>query len=598
MRLLFFDNHKSLFAFKTQFLSLESDEELNIYNSLKFEIPLNKTNQRDVERLMYIGLPFGLNYQLYKAERITTEDNRISITGIDASSDDLATQSYIKDRRFVDSTIEPALDAVFQGSTWKYVNYSGNTETQTTNFYYSSRKDALKRVLDNWDVEAKFVYTIAGNHITGKTCEIHKRLGRDLNHRYVYGTSALKVNFASDITELYTALIGRGSGIEATDDQGQTTGGYTRKINFSDVVWSKSGGNPVDKPAGQEFVEIPEATAKYGWLDDSGVRQPRMGIVDFDNEKDTTKLLEETYQELLVKSKPQLSAETTVAYLGDVQLGDNIPVIRYFNDGGSIVYQARATKIHHNWLNVKASEVTVGTTPKRQADREADMQDSISGANLNADNANNQAIEAGNKADQVEKNVDQKLKDQNKKLDDALSEQERKAREYLEKKQQEIQQHLDDVTRSINDYINQNSNGPIQLIGQDGQPIKGVPVIKELRSQNGSFVLNSSGFNWGNHILGGNGQLYADGLNTKDLYSMKIHTVDIDGATITSGTIDGNIYIRSTGSNIAVMSGDHGFSYGRCAMGSDSIQIGGFYMNATTLYNLKLLLEKNGMVFN
>ena len=42
---------------------------------------------------------------------------------------------------------------------------------------------------------------------------------------------------------------------------------YGRRITFADVVWTKKDGNPVDKPAGQEYLIDPEATALYGFSD-------------------------------------------------------------------------------------------------------------------------------------------------------------------------------------------------------------------------------------------------------------------------------------------------------------------------------------------
>ena len=63
--------------------------------------------------------------------------------------------------------------------------------------------------------------------------------------------------------------------------------GYSRKITFADVVWKKSAGNPLDKPAGQEYLEDPSATTVYGFSDG----KPRIGFVEFDKINDKNLLI-------------------------------------------------------------------------------------------------------------------------------------------------------------------------------------------------------------------------------------------------------------------------------------------------------------------
>ena len=43
------------------------------------------------------------------------------------------------------------------------------------------------------------------------------------------------------------------------------TGGYGRRISFKDVEWRRTSGQPVDKPVGQEYVEIPAMTKVHGF---------------------------------------------------------------------------------------------------------------------------------------------------------------------------------------------------------------------------------------------------------------------------------------------------------------------------------------------
>lgn len=579
MRLLFFNDNEELYAVKTQAISATISEEINLFHQLNVELPLNSINARDIGPLAYIAVATeqGDGYYLFKVEKPEIGDTTINISAVEKASDDLSIQDYIKDRRFDNSPLTSALDAVFTGSTWEYKLFAENT-LATTNFYYVTRKAALTNIEEVWKVEARFVYHIEHNRIVSRVCEIYKFLGKDTNYRFIYGTNALKVNFSNDRTALYTAAIGRGAGIEATDDQGETTGGYTRRIDFSSVSWSKASGKPVDKPSGQNFVEIPEATQKYGWIDSSGVKHPRMAIFEFDDEKDPTSLLQKTYEKLVSYSAPLLTATSTVALLGKkINLGDSISIVRY-GDGFNFVYKLRVTSVKRDLLNDKRTEIQIGNdNTVRMADRESAVINTL---------------------DSITANVDS-----------SLSDQEARARSMINDFNNKLTQRIDSTKSSIDKVLAQNSNGPITLIGQDGQSITGVPEIKEIRSKDGSFLINSSGFKWGDHLMGGDSKIYADEIAGKVLDAYTINSTTINGGKIIGATISGQIYINSTSNprlyptgheRYAVISGDYGFTYtsaggdgGRGSwLGLYSLGIGGVDLNADQLRKIK---EKCGV---
>lgn len=166
--------------------------------------------------------------------------------------------------------------------------------------------------------------------------------------------------------------------------------------------------------------------------------------------------------------------------------------------------------------------------------------------------------DVSDKVDDVKNNVDDTKKD----VDNKISEQEEKAEEYRKKFEEEIDKKVEDTKKGIDGYIKQNSNGPIMAYSPNGQIIQGMPPIGYFKSQNGNFILNADGFNFGGRLLGGNGQLYADDIVGKTINGYTVNAARINGATITGGTITGNIYINSNnGYSAAVMSADYGFSY-------------------------------------
>ncbi|MCU6218033.1 phage tail spike protein, partial [Enterobacter bugandensis] len=119
-----------------------------------------------------------------------------------------------------------------------------------------SVRDALKQ-LQTFGCEILFKCTITSNKVTDKWIEIYKQIGKVSNKRFVYGSNALEVVRQRDRSQLYTSIIGRGKGEEVGD-------GYGRRIEFTNVEWKKSKGDPLDKPIGQNWLEYPEMTTLYG----------------------------------------------------------------------------------------------------------------------------------------------------------------------------------------------------------------------------------------------------------------------------------------------------------------------------------------------
>lgn len=94
-----------------------------------------------------------------------------------------------------------------------------------------------------------------------------------------------------DISRLYTSMTGLGK-----DD-----------MTFADAVWSASGGDPADKPQGQDYVEHPAARALWG--------RSRRAVVRFPEETDAARLLARTWEQLTIASQPRVTISATIADL-------------------------------------------------------------------------------------------------------------------------------------------------------------------------------------------------------------------------------------------------------------------------------------------
>jgi hypothetical protein len=171
-------------------------------------------------------------------------------------------------------------------------------------------------------------------------------MSSDKGKRFSYGSKLLSVVKEKDSAELYTALVGRGKGEEVGD-------GYGRRIGFEDVEWSIANGDPADKPIGQEFVELPDMTALYGYPDG----EPRTGIVIFEDTEDEALLLVQTYEKLVETSRPQVQFKAVVQLIGDVELGETVSIIRH---DLNFKYKTRVFKIKRNLLDNSRTEVELG----------------------------------------------------------------------------------------------------------------------------------------------------------------------------------------------------------------------------------------------
>src|SRR5690606_4005734 len=55
-------------------------------------------------------------------------------------------------------------------------------------------------------------------------------------------------------------------------------------VDITDLVWSKSKGDPVDKPKGQNWIGNPDALAQWGRLNPNGTRRHRFTTVEMEVE--------------------------------------------------------------------------------------------------------------------------------------------------------------------------------------------------------------------------------------------------------------------------------------------------------------------------
>lgn len=336
------------------FIEAEMTEEINAANQINFSMPLK---DRIADNIYYVAIPTPRSKQKYLLFKLLSErvqNDRIEYQGIEEAYDELKQYGYIKDIRPNDRTAEEMLKMVLEPTRWTLGNVP-ETNHQSTNFYYITYLEALQKIVGLFNIELTFEVTIdpKSNKITRRQVNVYNQQGQRTGKRFEYGSNLLTIEQEQDSQELITALVGRGKGEQVSEGHDDTPDGYGRRITFADVVWTKKDGNPVDKPAGQEYLIDPEATELYGFSDGN----PRIGLTVFEDIEDPVELINATWRALQSLKRPKVSFKADVTDVGQLGLGDTVAIIRH---DLKIEYFTRVYKVKHNLLNENDNQIELG----------------------------------------------------------------------------------------------------------------------------------------------------------------------------------------------------------------------------------------------
>lgn len=358
MKMFLFDRNQKVkrWLVDRDFIEANMVEQINSADQLTFSVPLNK---RLPSSYFYAAIPQprGSGYLLFKIVTEKVSSDQIEYTAIESAYDELKSYHYIKDVRPENRKAGELLQAALEGTRWQ-VGQTYDSGTFSTNFYYISTLEAIQKIVELCGLEVTFEITLnpKTHQIEHRLVNLYAQQGQRTGKRFEYGSNLLTVEREESAENLITALIGRGKGEAVYHEDNtaeETPDGYGRRINFADVVWSKKYGNPADKPAGQEYVEDVDATAKYGF--DDG--KPRIGIEIFEDITDPAELLKATWSALQTLKRPQASFRTSVMDVGDLGLGDTVAIVRH---DIKIEYFTRVYKVTHNLLDERQNTIELG----------------------------------------------------------------------------------------------------------------------------------------------------------------------------------------------------------------------------------------------
>lgn len=348
------------------------------YISDRLTVEMKALKDDELTKLEYMAIQSiddTHKYHYFYIAQGNTKGDITTLVGVQSGIEELR-KTVVYDKRPTDQRARPVIEWLLTGTNWT-PRFIAETNPKSTNFYYISTFDALKKACKVWGLEMQFFVEMNGSQIGARYIDFKRKIGEAVGKRVVYGHNALEILQEVEKTNLYTALVGRGKGeqVSSAEDTGKDADGYGRKINFEEIVWSKAKGDPLDKPLGQKYLEIPEMTAKYGIKQPDGKMRPKIGFVEFSEEEDKNELIKQTYEALIESSRPKLTLKTSTVYLKGVQIGDTIRVVRHDRH---LDYDTRIFEITFNRLNNESSDIKLGDRVSESND--AKVQSTVSKA--------------------------------------------------------------------------------------------------------------------------------------------------------------------------------------------------------------------------
>lgn len=236
-------------------------------------------------------------------------------------------RTYIEDKRNRNANAKACLAKALEGTRWAVGTVETGTITGTANlaFYHCTVLEAIQKTADTYGLEVQTEYQPdpTGNRIGRRIIHLVEHRGTaNTTKRFEYGKDLTQIKRDIDSGDVITRLYGWGKGIEQTNDQGEATGGYSRKISFADV----NNGKP--------YVQDDQALANWGIPGPDGTRHHSEASVDFPDCEDPKELLNLTKAALKTRTTPTVSYTADVTALGQAgydpegtDVGDSVQII-------------------------------------------------------------------------------------------------------------------------------------------------------------------------------------------------------------------------------------------------------------------------------
>lgn len=262
---------------------------------------------------------------------------------------------YVENLRPQNASAEDALRKALSTSRWQ-VGRVDDLGTASTSFYHVTAHEAVGCVLKTWGGEVSTTIEVSSTQVVARKVNITRRRGQDNGKRFAWDKDIVSIEREVSADDVCTALYGYGKGLEKTDDDGEWTGGYERKLTFGDIN------------GGLDWVGDEAAKLKWGLPDGKGGVKHAFGKVEFPDCEDKAELLRLTREAVSERSKPYVVYTSNVLNLADAgfeyedsRAGDTVSMV----DGGiDERLQGRILCVERYLFNEKATVMTLGNVSR------------------------------------------------------------------------------------------------------------------------------------------------------------------------------------------------------------------------------------------
>lgn len=236
-------------------------------------------------------------------------------------------RTYIEDKRNRNANAKACLAKALEGTRWTVGTVETGTLTGTADlsFYHCTVLEAVQKTADTYGLEVQTEYQPdpTGNRIGQRIIHLLEHRGStSTTKRFEYGKDLTQIKRDIDSGDVITRLYGWGKGVEQTNEEGEATGGYGRKISFADV----NNGKP--------YIQDDNALANWGIVGADGTKHHSEASVDLPDCEDPKELLNLTKAALKTRTTPVVSYTADVTALGQAgydpegtDVGDSVQII-------------------------------------------------------------------------------------------------------------------------------------------------------------------------------------------------------------------------------------------------------------------------------
>lgn len=284
-------------------------------------------------------------FRLFTIDSVEHDDHNGTaiVTATDAARAELQDTVTLNVEMESATAIEAARQ-ILAGRGWRIEGGGGRSEKVATG--YTSAWAALSDLESSHEVRVLPGYTISGGVVTGRRLMVAERTstfrGRIFEAR-LDATDIAITHSERPITRAY----GVGA---ATGTQDVPT-----RMTIADAAWSKVNGDPADKPAGQAYIDNPDAPP--------GALVREMMVLD-ENETDAAKLLGKTWEKLKARQTAHVSGTATVADV-EMQPGMEYKAVRLYDRVAVIArsgekVMATVLEIKRDYVRPHLTKITIG----------------------------------------------------------------------------------------------------------------------------------------------------------------------------------------------------------------------------------------------